>query len=177
MENLEHCYKIVQQSSAKGGISAIEISEKTGIHRATVHRHLTSLALMGKVESQQGLWVTKTGEQTIKPLEKEIVIKLPIPKSEQRRMILLKNTAALYGRVNDPDNIFKISLDVLDETRTIRVIGKNVDELDLQKISDLIKEASESSYKIKFKNLFKKPKKAETSNKKDIPSQKETKKE
>lgn len=158
MENLERCYKIVQQSSAKGGITAIEISEKTGIHRATVHRHLTSLALMGKVESQQGLWVTITGEQTIKPLEKEIVIKLPISKNEQRRMILLKNSAALFGSTNDPDDIFKISLDVLEETRTIRIIGKNVDELDLQKVSELVKQATESSYKVKLKNLFKKGK-------------------
>lgn len=169
MENLERCYKIVQQSSAKGGISAIEISEKTGIHRATVHRHLTSLALMGKVESQQGLWVAKTGEQTIKPLEKEIVIKLPIPKSEQRRMILLKNSASMFGRMNDPDNIFKISLDVLEETRTIRVIGKNVDDLSLQKISELVKEATESSYKIKLKNLFKKAPKPNQNKSNSIP--------
>jgi hypothetical protein len=71
-------------------------------------------------------------------------------------MILLKNSASMFGRMNDPDNIFKISLDVLEETRTIRVIDKNVDDLNLQKISELVKEATESSYKVKLKNLFKK---------------------
>jgi hypothetical protein len=71
-------------------------------------------------------------------------------------MVLLKNSASLFGRVNDPDNIFQISLDVLEETRTIRVIGKNVDDLDLDKISGLIQQATESSYKAKFRKLFKK---------------------
>jgi hypothetical protein len=108
---------------------------------------------MGKVESQQGLWVTKTGEQTIKPLEKEIVIKLPLPKSDVQRVALLESTSSIF---QDPNNTVRILLDKLEETRTIRITGKNVDELDLQKISELVKDATESSYKIKLKNLFKK---------------------
>jgi len=67
----------VQQSSTKG-ISAVEIAKKLGKHRTTVHGYLTTLEYMGKVESKHGLWYAKTGVQTIKPLEKEIVIELPM---------------------------------------------------------------------------------------------------
>ena len=89
MNRLDKCYNVVLQSSTKG-IRAVEIAEKLGIHRTMVHRHLNSLELMGKVESEHGIWRAKTGEQTIKPLEKEIVIQLPIPENQWQRIAALE---------------------------------------------------------------------------------------
>jgi predicted transcriptional regulator len=167
MMNLDKCYSIVQQSSTKGGISAAEIAKKLNKHRATVHRYLTSLELMGKVESQHGTWLAKTGEQTIKPLEKEIVIELPIPKNEWQRMVLLEHYAKLFGKhTDDSDNVFKISLEKLKETRTIRIKGKNVDDLDLEKIVNLIKQANEKSFTVNLKGLLKGFKKRSSSSNK-----------
>ena len=158
MENLERCYSIVQQSSAKGGISAIEISKKTGIHRTTIHRHLTSLALMGKVESQQGLWVTKTGEQTIKPLEKEIVIELPMPKNKWLDVARLQVHANYMEDLgfSGVANIENTIIEKFNETRTIKIKGKNVDDLDLEKIGNLIQQATESSSRFSLNNILRK---------------------
>ena len=172
MENLERCYKIVQQSSAKGGISAIEISEKTGIHRATVHRHLTSLALMGKVESQQGLWVTKTGEQTIKPLEKEIVIELPMPKNRWLDVARLQVHANYlkslgFSEVAEMDETI---IEKFNETRTIRIKGKNVDDLDLEKLGNLIEQANSKSSKFSLKGIIKGLKLPQQENTKSLQS-------
>jgi len=161
-KNLEHmikldkCYKVVLQSSAKG-IRAVEIANKLGIHRTMVHRRLNSLYYMGKVESQQGIWRAKTGEQTIKPLEKEIVIELPIPENQWQRIAALKVLAG-DGEANPPEtsNVFQASLETLRETRTIRVKGKNVDDLDLEKLGKLIQQAYEKSSKINLKGLLKK---------------------
>ena len=49
----------------------------------------------------------------------------------------------------------KTILEKFDETRTIRIRGKNVDDIDLEKIGKLIEQASEKSYKFSFKGLFK----------------------
>jgi hypothetical protein len=156
MENLDKVYNLVQQSSAKGGINATAIGEKLGMHRTTVHKHLNSLELMGKVESQHGLWIAKTGEHTIKPLEKEIIIELPIPKDEWQRMVLLEHYAKLFGKHTDEsDNVFKISLEKLKETRTIKIKGKNVDDLDIEKVATLIKQANEKSFTVNLKGLLK----------------------
>jgi len=157
MDNLNSCLSLVQQSSAKG-ISAQELSKKLGKHRTTVHGYLSSLELMGKVESQQGLWYPKTQELSTKSTEKEIIIKHPLPKNEWQRMVLLKHTANMMSRDN---NAFQISIDMLEETRTTRIICKNVDEFELKKISDAVKKATEKSYKSWFKNPFKQPKKSE----------------
>jgi DeoR/GlpR family transcriptional regulator of sugar metabolism len=81
MERRDKIYKMVLQSSTKG-IRAIEISKKLQIHKTMVYRDLNTLNIMGQVESDQGIWHAKTGGQTIKPLEKEIEIKLPIPKNQ-----------------------------------------------------------------------------------------------
>ena len=54
MENLDKCYKVVQQS--RTGISAIKIAEELKKHRTTVHNYLNTLELMGKVYNQHGLW-------------------------------------------------------------------------------------------------------------------------
>jgi predicted transcriptional regulator len=152
-DSLDRCYKVVQQSGAKG-IRALEIAEQLGIDKTTVHRHLTSLDLRGKVESKSGRWFAITGEQTVKPLEKEIVIELPMPKNEWQRMVLLEEFAKIFGTTKS-DNIFKTSLEKLKETRTIRITGKNVDDLDLQKIANLIQQANEKSSLLNFRGLFK----------------------
>jgi predicted ArsR family transcriptional regulator len=152
MDTMDRVCKIVRQSSH--GIKAIEIAEKVGIHKTTVHRALFSLEQLGMVESRSGIWFPKTGEQTIKPLEKEIVIELPIPRSEWQRTVLLEQAAELFGQT-DHNNIFKTSLDKLKETRTIRITGKNVDDLDLQKIVDMVQQANQS-FSSKVKQLLKK---------------------
>jgi hypothetical protein len=156
-ENLEKCYNIVLQSSAKGGISAVEVAKKLGKHRTTVHGYLTTLEYTGRVESQHGIWYATTGEQTIRPLEKEIVIELPMPKSEWQRMALLEHFAQDWEKMfpNSPENAYRISLNKLRETRTIRIKGKNVDDLDLQKIGNLIQQANEKSSIAYLRGIFK----------------------
>ena len=155
MKRLDKCYKVVRQSSAKG-ISAIDIAEKLGIHRTTVHKYLNSLYHRGKVESQQGIWRAKTEEQTIKPLEKEIVIELPIPKNQWQQIAALEMLAKDWeANVPKMQNNYRVFLETLRETRTIRIKGKNVDDLDLEKIGNLIQQANEKSSKINLKGLFK----------------------
>jgi predicted ArsR family transcriptional regulator len=159
MENLDKCYNLVQQSSA--GIRAVEIKRKLGVHRATAHRYLVSLELMGKVEDDRGIWRAKTGEQTIKPLEKEITIVLPAPRNEWQRMALLESMA------KDLDmDVCRVALEKLNETRTIRIKGKNVDDLDLEKIGNLIQQANEKSSKANLRSLFKSLKRSRTNNSK-----------
>ena len=155
MKRVYKCYKVVRQSSAKG-IRAAEIAEKLGIHRTTVHKYLNSLYLWGKVESQQGIWRAKTGEQTIKPLEKEIVIELPIPENRWRQIVALKVLAGdREANLPESSNPFRVFLETLRETRTIRIKGKNVDDLDLEKLGNLIQQANEKSSKINLKRLLK----------------------
>lgn len=166
-ENLEKCHNIVQQSSAKGGISAIEVAKKLGKHRTTVHGYLTTLEYMGKIESQHGTWHTKTGEQTIKPLEKEIVIELPLPKSEVQRMVLLEHFANDWEEdFPNSESIYKTMLEKLRETRTIKITGKNVDDLDLEKVANLIQQANEKSFSFNLKRVFKSLRKSRPPNSK-----------
>jgi len=136
-------------------MSAVEIAKRLDIDRSTVHRQLAILLQMEKVESKNGIWFAKTVEQTIKPLEKEIVIELPIPENEWQRIVLLEEAAKTFGGTNS-DNIFKTSLEKLKETRTIRITGKNVDDLDMEKIGNLIQQANQKSSLFDFKGLFKK---------------------
>ncbi len=156
MENLDRSYNIVLQSSTKG-MRAIEVARKLGVHRATAHRYLVSLELMGKVEDDRGIWRARTGDQTIKPLEKEIVIELPLPKKDWQRIALLEDMAQVF---HEPDqkgpNFVEIFLEKFRETRTIRITGKNVDYLDLEKIGKLVQQASENSLKASFKGLIRK---------------------
>jgi biotin operon repressor len=161
MKKLDKCYNVVLQNSPKG-ISAVEIAEKLSIHRTTVHGYLNSLELMGRVESQHGTWRAKTGEQTVKPLEKEIVIELPMPKDQWHRIALLETMARESERASllKTAESIRIMLEKLRETRTIRIKGKNVDDLDLQKLGNLIQQANEKSSKINFKGLFKKLKRS-----------------
>jgi biotin operon repressor len=167
-ENLDRCYKMVLQSSAKG-ISADEIGRKLNLHRTTVYHHLNSLQLMGKVESKQGIWYPKTAEQTDKPLEKEIVIELPMPKNKWFDMARL---ATLTKYLEEKDlsgtaDLTRIFLEKFNETRTIRIKGKNVDDLDLEKIGNLIQQATKKSSNFDLKGLLK-------NLKNQLPSKKKT---
>jgi biotin operon repressor len=158
MDNWDSCLSLVKQSSAKG-ISAQELAKKLGKHRTTIHSYLTSLELRGQVESKHGLWFPKDKVEAPKiPIEKsnekEIIIRLPLPKSDVNRMILLDDFAQKLS--SHKDNIYSKSIKRLEETRTIRIIGKNVDDLELQKIAEVVREATESSYRKWFKNPFKK---------------------
>lgn len=156
MKKLDKCYNVVLQSSTKG-ISAVEIAKKLSIHRTTVHGYLNSLELMGKVENEHGIWRAKTGEQTIKPLEKEIVIELPMPKDQWHRIALLEALAKDCEEANFPKtaNTYRIFLEKFRETRTIKIKGKNVDDLDLEKLGNLIQQANEKSSKVNLKGLLK----------------------
>jgi len=145
----------LQQSNT--GKRAIEIARRLGVHRATAHRYLVSLELMGKVEDDRGIWHAKTGEQTIKPFEKEIAIELPMPKKEYRQMALLEMQAREAERVGMPllAEDMRTLLEKSKETRTIKIRGKNVDDFDLEKLGKLIQQANEKTSKVNLKRLFK----------------------
>jgi DNA-binding transcriptional MocR family regulator len=152
MDTMDKVHKVVLQNSR--GIKAVDIKEKLGIHKTTVHRALFSLEQLGRVESRSGVWFARTSEQTIKPLEKEIVIELPIPRSEWQRTVFLEQAVKVFGGT-DPNNIFKISLDKLKETRTLRIRGKNVDDLDLREIATMVQQANQN-FSLKVRQLLKK---------------------
>ena len=165
MKKLDKCYNVVLQSSAKG-ISAVEIARKLGVHRTTVHSYLNSLELMGKVYSEHGTWRTKTGEQTIKPLEREIVIELPLPKNKWQDVALLELLIKECERKRYPitAETFRTLLETFRETRTIKIKGKNVDDLDLEKLGNLIQQANKKSSKVNLRGLFKSLKKSRPDN-------------
>lgn len=164
MENLNKSYNMLIQSGTKG-MRAVEIARKLDVHRTTAHRYLASLELMGKAEDDRGIWHAKTGEQKIIPLEKEIVIELPIPKDEWRRI------AFLEAQVKESERLglsllaedMRIVLEKLKETRTIRIKGKNVDDLELEKLGNLIRQANEKSSKFNLRGLFKNVKRSRPS--------------
>jgi len=158
MLKLDSCYKLVQQSSAKGGIRAVDIAEKLNISKSTVHDRLNSLQFAGKVYSDQGLWKATTGEQTIKPLEKEIVIELPLP---EKKFPDIARLAVFIDYMKDmgATGVAKMAETIMEkynETRTIKIKGKNVDDLDLEKIAVMIQQANEKSSKVNVKRLLKK---------------------
>ena len=156
MEKMDRCYKVVKQSGTIG-INAAEIASKLGVHRTTVHRNLVSLELMGKVENSGGMWRAKTGEQTIKPLEKEIVIELPIPKNQLNYVARLAayNVHLEHIGFSGIVEMNEAILEKFDEARTIRIKGKNVDDLDLEKLGNLIQQATKKSSKFRWGRLFK----------------------
>jgi IS30 family transposase len=163
-DNLKKCYNVVRQSSANG-VSAVEIAERLGIDRTTVHRHLARLLLMEKVESKNGIWFAKTTKRTTKPLEKEITIELPMPEKEWQRMALLEAMDKDWkGTFPETTSLYRICLEKLRETRTIKIKGKNVDDLDLEKLGNLIQQANEKSSKVNFRGLFKSLKRSRTNN-------------
>jgi hypothetical protein len=156
MKRRDKIYNMVLQSSTKG-MRADEIAEKLPSHRTTVYRDLSTLNLMGKVESDRGIWRAKTGEQPIPPLEKEIVIELPIPKNDWQRLAFIEGQAKRFEENGFTEfaKDCKIILDKYNETRTIRIKGKNVDDLSLEKIASLIQQANEKTSKPELKGIYK----------------------
>jgi len=51
-------------------------------------------------------------------------------------------------------------LEKFRETRTIRIKGKNIDDLDLETLGNLIQQANEKSSKVNLRGLFKSLKKS-----------------
>ena len=121
---------------------------------------------MGKVESDHGIWHAKTGEQTIKPLEKEIVIELPMPKNKWYDVARLQVHADYVERLgfSESAKMDRTILEKFNETRTIRIKGKNVDDLDLEKIGNLIQQANEKSSMFNLRGLFKRLKRSQPNN-------------
>jgi hypothetical protein len=156
MEKLDKCYSLVQQSGVKG-LKATEIARKLDIHRSTAYKHLNSLELMGKIENKHGMWSAKTGEQTIKPLEKEIVIDLPLPKNKWADIARLQVHADYEESIGLPElaKMKRTIIEKFNETRTILIRGKNVDDIDLEKIGNLIQLASNKSSLFNLRGLFK----------------------
>ena len=159
--NLEECYKLVRQSGAKG-IGANDLARKMGKDRSTIYDYLNSLELRERVQSTHGLWYSKTestsNQQTKdKPLEKEIEIVLPMPRNKWVDAARLQVHAdyledlGMHGSAK----VEKTILEKFDETRTIRIRGKNVDDIDLEKVGNLIQQATERSSTFSFGNIFK----------------------
>jgi len=61
-----------------------------------------------------------------------------------------------YQPTKKTKDYLAVTFETLKETRTIRVKGKNVDDLDLEKLGKLIQQANEKSSKINLKGLLKK---------------------
>jgi IS30 family transposase len=147
MEKLDSCYRIVQQSSAKGkGISAAEIAEQLGKHRTTVHSYLNSLEFMGKVYSEKGLWYAKdVKENSIKEKEIEIKIELPIlDKEEREKEAELTAITEIYPHAKSIKKYLEASKDL----RTIKIRGKNIDAIK-EELPKMIMEALEKQNKSK----------------------------
>jgi predicted ArsR family transcriptional regulator len=160
MERRDKIYKLVLQSGTKG-IRAIEIARKLGIHKTVVHRDLDSLSIEGKVESDRGIWSAKTkGQptQTCQPSEKEIEIELPLPRKMLQPITALELVAREYEQYDDPElgALYRTIIEKERETRTIRIRGKNVDDLDLQRIGNLIQQAQDANSNFKLDGFFKK---------------------
>jgi hypothetical protein len=60
--------------------------------------------------------------------------------------------------------MYRILLEKFRETRTIRIKGKNVDDLDLEKLGNLIQQANEKSSKVNLRGLFKSLRKSRPDN-------------
>jgi len=165
MMNLDKCYNVVLQSGAKG-ISAVEIARKIRKHRTTVHSYLNTLEYMGKVYSEHGTWRVKTGQQTIKPLEREIVIELPLQKNKLESVAILEMLIKQceIKKYPIPAEILRTLLETIRQTRTIKIKGKNVDDLDLEKLGNLIQQANKKSSKVNLRSLFKSLKKSRPDN-------------
>lgn len=164
MKNLDKCYNVVRQSSAKR-MSAVEIAKQLGIHKTTVYGYLNSLELKGKVENEHGTWRARTGEQST-ALEKEIIIELPIPKNQWLQIGLLEvlEKDVEEAKLRKTARMYRILLEKLKETRTIKIKGKNVDSLDLEKVQNLILQANQKGSKINLKGFLKSLKRSRATN-------------
>jgi hypothetical protein len=94
-------------------------------------------------------------------LEKEIVIELPIQKKDWKDIERLQISVDALGELDYPESERLITrlIETYNKTRTITIRGKNVDDLDLEKMAVMIQQANENSSKVNLKGLLKKIKK------------------
>lgn len=91
-------------------------------------------------------------------MEKEIEIELPIPKNQWLNLALLEALAkdAEREKFVETAKTCRIVLEKERESRTVRIKGKNVDDLDLEKLGNLIQQANEKGSKFNLKGFLKK---------------------
>jgi uncharacterized protein (DUF111 family) len=82
---------------------------------------------------------------------------LPLPKNQVQHVIALEAHAKYLEDLGMPKVAAteRIILEKIVETRSIRIKGKNVDDLDLEKLGNLIQQASQKSSIFNLKGLFK----------------------
>jgi hypothetical protein len=51
------------------GLRAVDLAKERKLSRSTIHRHLSSLQLQGKVEEKNGLWYAKQNSQNLDPIK------------------------------------------------------------------------------------------------------------
>jgi len=86
-------------------------------------------------------------EHQIDLLEKEIIIELSIPKQDWQRLVFIEAHARRCEGVGflKIAEEYRLILEKYNETRTKRIKGKNVDNLELEKLAYLIQQAKEES--------------------------------
>jgi hypothetical protein len=121
------------------------------------------------VYSSHGLWFSKREQPTTtenlstteqpsnQRLEKEIVIELPLPKDKWYNLAVIEAHAKLaethgYSRLAETEKIF---VEKFNETRRIKITAKNVNDIELEKLTNLIQQANEKSSKMNLKKFFK----------------------
>jgi hypothetical protein len=65
-------------------------------------------------------------------------------------MTVLESMAKEWGM-----NVFRIAHEKLNETRIIQIKGKNVDDLNLESLGKLIRQADENTLKVSSRGSFK----------------------
>lgn len=88
MEKLDSCYKLLRQS--RTGLTAIELAKKLGKHRATIHRELNSLELMGKVRNEGGRWKVREDQHSMQPVEIPSIVRRVFQQTDEVKQILFK---------------------------------------------------------------------------------------
>jgi hypothetical protein len=179
--NLEECYKLVRQSGSKG-MRAAELARKMRKDKSTIYDYLNTLEMRGKLRNSHGLW-NAMPEQTTEsqnpaiPLEKEYVIELPLPMKEWQRVALMKMNMEKYRQMGFTrrENLFKTFFEAFNETRIIRIKGKNADDADMEKMVSLVKQATEKSSKFNLKGLLKGLIKSQEQSKSEIANSAESK--
>lgn len=121
---------------------------------------------MKKAESEQGVWCAKTEKQTSKQSEKEIVIELPIPTNRWTDLALLEilEEDLEEEKFLKTARMYRIFLEKEKQTRTIRITGKNVDDLDLEKLTNMIQQANDKASKLNLRGLLKRFKRSHPTN-------------
>ena len=86
------------------------------------------------------------------------MIELPLPEKDWKCIARLQLLADTLEEANYPksEKMFTTLIETYNKTRTITIRGKNVDDLDLEKIAVLTQQANENSSKVNLKSVLKK---------------------